>query len=212
MRKTSGFVKATVVDHLDPEGLGRVRVRIPEDASEAWAERASFLAGNGYGAWFGPEIGDEVLVAYEGSGARRSLYVIGGLWHAGSPPPTGAAGQSAVKLLQSRSGASIKLDDTAGREGLVLETPGGRSLRLLDAPGALELRDGNGSTIRLDAGGVTIETSGQVSVRSGQIVLEAGQMKIHSGLATFDGVVECQTLIAKSVVSASYTPGAGNIM
>jgi hypothetical protein len=27
----------------------------------------------------------------------------------------------------------------------------------------------------------------------------------------FDGLVQCQTLITNSVVSASYTPGAGNV-
>jgi hypothetical protein len=31
-------------------------------------------------------------------------------------------------------------------------------------------------------------------------------------VATFSGVVKCDTLIANSVVAASYSPGAGNVM
>jgi hypothetical protein len=34
---------------------------------------------------------------------------------------------------------------------------------------------------------------------------------VDSPMSKFSGVVECDTLIAQSVVSASYTPGAGNV-
>jgi hypothetical protein len=34
---------------------------------------------------------------------------------------------------------------------------------------------------------------------------------VDAGMAKFSGVVECQTLVATSVVAANYTPGAGNV-
>ncbi len=212
MRKTSGFVKAIVVNTEDPEGLGRLQVSISDLKDDPWIERASFLTGNGYGALFTPAVGDEVLVAYEGGGVRRQLFVLGGLWRAASPPPAIAGGQGTIQVLQTRGGVSIVIDDTPGSESLLLETPGGRRLLLKDGPAALEIRDGTGTTIRLDASGVTIESSARVTLQASQINLEASLVDVNAGLAKFDGVVQCQTLIANSVVSATYTPGAGNVL
>lgn len=212
MRRTSGFVRAIVVNTQDPDGLGRLQVSIPDLKDDPWIERASFLAGNGHGALFTPAIGDEVLVAYEGGGARRQLFVIGGLWREASPPPPIAAGSNMIQVLKTRSGVSIVIDDTSGSESLLLETPGGQRLHLKDGPAMLEIRDANGTTIRLDTSGVTIESSARVTLQASQINLEASLVDVNAGLAKFDGVVQCQTLIANSVVSASYTPGAGNVL
>ena len=43
------------------------------------------------------------------------------------------------------------------------------------------------------------------------VELSAGQIKLEAGMTSASGVVKCSTLIADSVVAASYTPGAGNI-
>ena len=40
--------------------------------------------------------------------------------------------------------------------------------------------------------------------------IDAGEVEVDAGVARFAGVVQCDTLVANSVVAASYTPGAGN--
>jgi hypothetical protein len=41
--------------------------------------------------------------------------------------------------------------------------------------------------------------------------VNSGVVTVNAGMSKFSGVVQCDTLITNSVVSNSYTPGAGNI-
>jgi hypothetical protein len=48
-------------------------------------------------------------------------------------------------------------------------------------------------------------------VNASQVNVSAGMVQVDAGMSRFSGVVQCETLITQSVVSAAYTPGAGNI-
>jgi phage baseplate assembly protein gpV len=94
---------------------------------------------------------------------------------------------------------------------LHVRTPGGLEVHLDDATGRVTITNGQGSTIRLDTTGVVIEGAARVAVNASQVKISAGMVEVDAGMAKFSGVVQCDTLIANSVVAASYTPGAGNI-
>jgi uncharacterized protein involved in type VI secretion and phage assembly len=213
-----GVYPSVVVDIADPDGQGRVRVRLPwaPDADgaryEAWARLATMMAGSNRGSWFVPDVDDEVLVAFEAGDPRRP-YVVGALWNGRDSPPHSmdGAGANDVKVLRSRNGVKVTLDDSQGREKLVLETPGGQKVTLQDGPGRIELRDSNGNTVRLSSSGVTVQASGQVSISASTVEVSAGMVTVNAGMSRFSGVVLADTVITNSVVSASYTPGAGNI-
>jgi phage baseplate assembly protein gpV len=93
---------------------------------------------------------------------------------------------------------------------LHVRTPGGLEVHLDDAAGRVTI-SGQGSTIRIDSTGVTIDAAAQVHVNASQVSVSAGLLNVDAGMAKFSGVVECQTLVANSVVAANYTPGAGNV-
>lgn len=214
-----GVYTAVVVDVVDPDGQGRVRVRLPwspdsEGASfEAWARLATLMAGADRGSWFVPDVDDEVLVAFEGGEPRRP-YVIGSLWNGLDAPPESmdGAGKNEKKTLRSRNGVVVILDDAPGRESLTLETPAGQSAVLKDGPGTIEIRDANGNTVKLDPAGVTVTSAGKVTVQASVLELAAGSVTVNAGMASFSGVIQATTVIATSVVSSSYTPGAGNLV
>ena len=114
-----GVVVGIVIDNKDPDKLGRVKVKIPrlsgEDESN-WARVISFMAGKEMGGFFLPEINDEVLVAFE-YGDINIPYVIGSLWNGkDSPPLTNDDGKNNFRIIKSRSGHVIRLDDTDGQE------------------------------------------------------------------------------------------------
>jgi uncharacterized protein involved in type VI secretion and phage assembly len=213
-----GVFPALVTDIKDPEGQGRVKVTLPwsPDTSgaryEAWARLATLMAGHNRGTWFVPDANDEVLVAFEGGDPRRP-YVIGSLWNGSDTPPDSmdGAGQNNRKVIRSRNGVRVTLDDTGGQEKLVLETPGGQKLTMKDGPGAVELVDSNGNSIKLEPSGITITAAAKVTVNAAQVEVSAGMVTVNAGMSKFSGVVQCDTLISNTVVSASYTPGAGNI-
>lgn len=214
-----GLYPALVSDLRDPDSQGRVKVTLPwspdpgSERYEAWARVATLMGGASRGTWFVPDLHDEVLVGFEAGDPGRP-YVVGGLWNGQDAPPDtmDGAGKNARKVICSRNGIKITLDDTDGQERLLLETPGGQSVLLRDGPGSIEVTDANGNTVKLDSSGVTVTASAKVTIQGGATVeISAGSVNVNAGMSTFSGVVKADTVITNSVVSSSYTPGAGNI-
>ena len=213
-----GVLPALVTDIKDPDNQGRVKVTLPwsPDAQgaryEGWARLATLFGGKDRGSWFVPDVDDEVLVAFEHGDPRRP-YVLGGLWNGRDAPPASmdGAGQNNKKVLCSRNGVKITLDDQSGQEQLILETPGGQTITLKDGPGQISLEDSNGNSIKLEAAGITITASAKVTINASQMAVSAGMVTVDAGMSKFSGVVKADTVISNSVISASYTPGAGNI-
>lgn len=213
-----GVFPAVVTDINDPDGQGRVKVALPwspdgESARyEAWARMATLMAGNNRGTWFIPDTDDEVLVAFQG-GDPRWPYVLGGLWNGKDNPPElmDASGRNEIKVIRSRNGVRVALDDTDGAEQLTIETPGGQRVVLKDGPGSVEIVDSNGNSVKLESAGITVTASAKVTVNASAVEISAGMVTVKAGISTFSGVVKADTVITNSVISTSYTPGAGNI-
>jgi uncharacterized protein involved in type VI secretion and phage assembly len=166
-----------LVDSLDdPEGLARIQVTFPHLAGEpsTWARLAVPMAGSGRGMFFRPEKGDEVLVACE-HGDIRQPYIIGALWSAVDKPPdsTGAATDNNIRVIVSRSGHRITLDDTSGGERIEIRHQSGQQTVVLD---------GSSITVRADQGQVTIQAGQGVTVSAGtDLTLKANGSVIISG-------------------------------
>ena len=213
-----GVYPAVVTDIVDPDQQGRVKVQLPwsPDAGnggyEVWARLATMMAGNNRGTWFIPDKNDEVLVAFEGGNARRP-YVVGALWNGKDKPPEqmDGSGNNYLKTILSREGVRITLDDTSGATKLRLETPNGQSIVLSDADNSILAQDSNGNSIKMNASGITIIATAQVQVQASTVEVDASMVTVNSGMSQFSGVVQCSTLIATTVISSVYTPGAGNV-
>jgi uncharacterized protein involved in type VI secretion and phage assembly len=213
-----GVFPALVTDIRDPDGQGRVKITLPWSPDsdggryEAWARVATMMGGSRRGSWFIPDVNDEVLAAFEAGDPRRP-YVVGGLWNGQDNPPESmdGAGKNFKKVLRSRNGVTITLDDSDGRETMVLETPGGQKITLKDGPGSVEIVDSNGNSVKLETSGVTVTASAKVTINASVAEISAGTLTVNAGMSKFSGVVQADTVISNSVISASYTPGAGNI-
>ena len=213
-----GVFPALVSDIKDPDNQGRVKVTLPWSPDtgngqyEAWARLATFMGGNNRGSWFIPDVNDEVLVVFEGGDPRRP-YVIGGLWNGNDSPPDSmdGAGNNYRKVLCSRNGIKLTMDDTDGQEKFIAETPGGQKITLKDGPGAVEIVDSNGNSVKLETSGITVTASAKVTINATLVQVSASMVTVDAAMSKFSGVVQADTVITNSVVSASYTPGAGNI-
>ncbi len=213
-----GVYPALVSDIKDPDGQGRVKITLPWSPDtdggqyEAWARVATLMGGNNRGSWFIPDTNDEVLVVFEAGDPRRP-YVLGGLWNGSDSPPESmdGSGNNYKKVLRSRNGVKVTMDDSDGRESFVVETPGGDKITMKDGPGSVEIADSNGNSIKLESSGITINASAKVTINASTMAISAGMLTVDAGMSKFSGVVQADTVISNSVVSASYTPGAGNI-
>jgi uncharacterized protein involved in type VI secretion and phage assembly len=213
-----GVYPALVTDIRDPDQQGRVKVTLPwapdtgGSGYSNWARMATFMGGNHRGSWFIPDVNDEVLVAFEGGDPRRP-YVVGSLWNGSDAPPESmdTVGGNYRKVLRSRNGVTLTLDDTDGAEQMILETPDGQKVTLKDGPGGIVIEDSNGNSVQLDPSGITVTSPAKVTVNASTVEISAGMVTVDAGMSKFSGVVQADTVISNSVVSASYSPGAGNI-
>lgn len=164
-----GVVVGIVTNNQDPDKLGRVKVRFPwlSDADESWwARLAVVMAGKERGAFFLPEVDDEVLVAFE-HGDVRFPYVLGGLWNGkDNPPATNDDGKNNLRLLKSRSGHIIRLDDSDGAEKIEIIDKTEKNSVVFDA-------SANTITIKADAD-ITLESA------QGKVVIKGQSIEIKS--------------------------------
>ena len=181
-----------VVDSLaDDENLGRVRVRLPTygDQITSEARLATPFGGKNRGLFCRPEVGDEVLIAFE-HGDPRFPYVLGTLWSSDDPPPAddGKPEDNNWRQLHSRSGHILRFDDTDGGEKIELIDKDGKRRLVIDAAGAkirIECDQGDveikaGTKVRVEAPTIELEASGNLTVQAGgELTLKGTKVNIN---------------------------------
>ena len=208
---------ARVVSLSDPQSLNRVQVRLiafddcTNQDAPLWARVVCPFAGQDRGAFLMPDVDDEVLVMFQNGDPSYPL-ILGGLWNGSSTAPASFEnGQNRYKVIRSKNGVKLTMDDQQGQETLVVETPAGQKVTLKDGPGQITIEDSNGNSIKLDTSGITVNAAANVKVTAAKVDVSAGLVNVDTAMAKFSGVVKCETLISTAVISSSYTPGAGNI-
>ena len=181
MSNLGGVVVGTVKSVQDPEGEGRIQVEFPWMAGKNdgyWAPHATLMAGGKRGSWFMPEIGDEVLVAFD-HGDVNHPFIVGFLWNgADKPPTTDDTIDEHVRRLRTVKGHTIDFDDRDGKEKIVVKTNGKHSIEMVDAPGPTHVEvktTGEQKLTMSDGPGlVHVETKGGQKVQ-----LDDAPAKIH---------------------------------
>lgn len=179
-----GVANAIVTNNQDPEHMGRVKLKFPwrSGTDESyWARIATLDAGKSRGSFFLPEVGDEVLVAFE-MGSIDHPYVIGSLWNGkDTPPGTNADGKNNIRTIKSRSGHELIFDDDKGKEIVTLRTKAGHRIVLDDTKGSesIKIVDNTGSnsividTVKKE---MRLESAMKLILKSQTIEIEAESM------------------------------------
>ncbi len=196
-----GVVTGIVTSNEDEEGLGRVKIAFrwrgneDEEKDETyWARVASLMAGKERGAVFYPEVDDEVLVAFE-QGDINHPYIIGALWNSkDKPPETNSDGKNNIRMIKSRSGHKIILNDEQMKEKVEVITNAGHKIVLDDASAQekIQIIDKTGNNkIVFDSmmNSIEIESTMQLKIKSQMIEIDAGAMMTikTSGILTLQG-------------------------
>jgi uncharacterized protein involved in type VI secretion and phage assembly len=191
--KVAGVVLGVVTNNKDPEKIGRVKLRLPwhnQDEESDWIRIVSLMAGKEMGIFFLPDKGDQVVVAFD-NGDIGYPYVIGALWDSqNKPPETNSDGKNNIKLIKSRSGHKIIIDDNAEgkKEMMVIQTKSGHKIALDDSQGKemIEIRDKSGeSFIRIDSAKneIAISSAGKLSIKDSKgnsIQIDSGKIAVSS--------------------------------
>jgi uncharacterized protein involved in type VI secretion and phage assembly len=172
-----GVAIAEVTNNKDEEGLGRIKVKFPwlSDTDESfWARVLTPMAGKDYGIYFLPEVGDEVLVAFE-HGMIEFPYFLGALWNGkDKPPDTNSDGKNNKRILKSRSGHIIRLDDTKGEEKIeIIDKSGKNSIVVstkensiaITADANIEIQSKNGK-LKLSGQSIEIDSKAEIKIKA----------------------------------------------
>ena len=177
-KKIQGVVIGVVTNNEDPDGMGRVKVKFPwlsEEDESNWARVASPMAGKERGIYFLPEVDDEVLVAFE-HGDMRFPYIIGSLWNGTeSPPVTNDDGKNNVRIIKSRSGHVISLNDEDGKEKIeILDKSEANSIVIDTSENTITVTADKDITISAPQGTITLDGENVEIIASADIKVEAG--------------------------------------
>lgn len=114
---------ALVKENADPDKLGRIKVQFPWQQATGemtpWLRMLAPHAGGDKGFHFIPEIGEEVLIGFEGGNAERP-YVLGALYNGNQKPENWHTENNDIKAIRTRSGHTIELNDAQGSESITL--------------------------------------------------------------------------------------------
>lgn len=207
-----GVYPAIVTDLVDPDSLGRIEVKFPwlggdgDSRVRAWATLLSPYADNEQGIQTLPEVDSQVVVAFEAGNLRRP-YIVGSCWNGREALPQAAEAANNIRVWKTRSNSVLEFDDTDGAAKITLQMASGHKLVLDDSASTVTLSHADGHVITFTAAGV-VEITGNASVD-----IKAPVLNVRAPVANFDGIVNCTTLVAKTLVtSPTYTPGVGNLL
>ena len=172
----SFMVYALVTDNVDPEQLGRIKVKypyLPNTPESYWVRIMTPMAGRERGWMMLPEIGDEVLVSFEHGNFEHAI-VVGSLYNGKDKPPyANEDGENNLRVFQSRSGHRLTFDDTKDEERVELVL-GNEEISIIcdDVEGKLSIYCG---------GDIEVTTKDRLSIISQDFVVKADEIDITAG-------------------------------
>lgn len=184
-------IKNDSANDSEKPGPGLVKVKIPLLGMKEsnWARLASFMAGKERGAFFLPEVEDEVLVAFENGDANKP-FIIGALWNGkDAPPDTNSDGKNNIRMIKSRSGHIIQLFDKKDEEKILIQSAKGQILEMNDKNGSFSIIDNSGKNkivISTKDNKVTITSEKDIELAApkGKISMSAQNIEIKSSADT----------------------------
>lgn len=185
----------------DPDGEDRIRVRIPVINNEddgIWTRIASLDAGNNRGAFFRPEIGDEVIVGFINDDPSDAV-VLGMLNSSAKPAPITAKDANNEKGFTTRSKMHLQFNDDT--KTITMDTPAGNSITLDEQGTKIEIKDQNSNKITMDTTGIKIESPMNVEIKAGVNLTLSAAASLSIGGASLgvkaDGNLNMEGALAK---------------
>jgi phage protein D/phage baseplate assembly protein gpV len=218
-----GIVNGLVMDNVDPEGLGRVKCILPflgvtEEGPviSNWCRLASPMAGMQRGFFCVPNIGDEVLLAFE-QGDINFPYVIGAVWNTEDRPPI--PGQEAViggdvvkhVFKSGIAGHTLTFDDTPGMMQIELKTPMQHTIVLGGEPPGITITDPAQNTIQINEQGITIRSMTTMTINAAASLTIESEGAVSINCATFSLTAE-GTAVIEATGGIDMSSGAGSVV
>lgn len=163
----------------DPNGEDRILVQIPiinNEEQGIWTRIASLDAGENRGAFFRPEIGDEVIVGFINDDPNHAV-ILGMLHSSAKPAPIESSDDNHEKGFVTRSEMKLLFNDD--KKSITIETPAGKKITIDEDAGSIVIEDENNNLITLDSDGIIAESGKDFSIKAlGDISIEGTNINI----------------------------------
>ncbi|WP_028311251.1 type VI secretion system tip protein VgrG [Derxia gummosa] len=193
----------------DPAGGQRIQVTLPllgSAAQPVWARWVMPYASNAFGAFFVPEVGDEVLVGFFNNDPSHPV-VLGSLYGGKNAPAYDLTADNNTKAIVTRSLTRVEIDDE--KKSITLVTPAKNQIVISDDAKSITVQDQTGNKLVLSDSGIEmsspkdikISATGNLSLSAtGKVSIEATQDLSAKGM---NATVEAQIgLTAKGAATA----------
>lgn len=166
----------------DPEGEHKIQVAVPVLQAETegvWARLAKFYASEGIGAFFVPEIGDEVVLGYFNNDPAHPV-VLGSLYSSKRKPPYSLTADNFTKAIVTKSELKVEFDDD--KKVITIVTPGGNKIVISDDDTSILLADQNNNTVKLGSDGIALDSPKDITITAkGKVSVDAaGGLELNS--------------------------------
>ncbi len=163
----------------DPDGEDRILVQIPiidNEEQGIWCRVASLDAGDSRGAFFMPEIEDEVIIGFINEDPNDAI-VLGMLHSSAKPSPITASDDNHEKGFVTRSEMKVLFDDD--KKSINISTPAGKLISLDEDAGTIVIEDENSNVITIDDSGIVMESAGNIELKAGgDVTIEGTNVSI----------------------------------
>lgn len=159
----------------DPDKEFKIEVKIPDASGiekTLWARLSNFWGNKGYGSFFIPEIGDEVILGFFNNDSSHPV-ILGTLYSSALPAPNELKDENPIQSITTKSKMKLEFDDE--KKIITLETPGKNRFKISDEDKAISLTDQNQNKIVMNDNGIIIESAKAITLKAKtEIKIEAG--------------------------------------
>ncbi|HPF10824.1 MAG TPA: type VI secretion system tip protein VgrG [Flavobacteriaceae bacterium] len=167
-----GLFTATVKKmYEDPDAQYRILVDVPflgTSGEGLWARLGTFYATSNAGAFFLPEVGDEVVVGFLNEDPRYPI-ILGSLYSSDKLKPyqdLEPNEKNTIKAIVSKSGIQMTFDDE--NKIFTILTPQKNTIVLSDKDQKITIQDQNENSIVLSSDGIVIKSPKDITVEADQ--------------------------------------------
>lgn len=169
-----GLLNAIVKDIWDKDHMGMIKVEYlmgeKDKKTSDWVRVMTGYGGNGFGNYWLPEIGTEVLVGFI-NGNMNMPVVLGCLWNGTDKLPEGAASEkNETKTVMTKGGHKITFTETENKGKITVNTPKGLEILLDDEQETIQIQDkGKENSILLDSknGAIALKAKQEITLTVG---------------------------------------------
>lgn len=170
-------------DDEDAEKEFKVELQIPvinnKKAASVWARLSTFYASSGFGAFFYPEVGDEVIVGFI-NGDPRFPIILGSVYSSKLKPPVPITDdKNFIKALMTKSKLALQFDDE--NKVITITTPNKNSITISDKDKGITIVDENSNQIQMNDKGITIESASSMTIKAAKdLTIEGASVTIKA--------------------------------